>query len=145
MLFFMSACVISNASNRPLFISGSDIKVALWNYSAFGKKDAPALIGMIDGQMVAAFIQQGPTRKFLELRAIESYDCSRKLGTANLVVGSKGEPKLMVAMGKKLFWSDVKEGYSVEFLEQLGLNVKEMNEKQLDHDRYMSYFFALCP
>ena len=126
----------STTGPKPVFYTRKDaaVSVALWKNNRSEKDTAPVLTGLIDGKKVAGFLRQGPTNKFIQINGIVKMENGHyeDLGTANVVAGHKGYPKLVIKRDGQEIWVDTTKEGTHEFLESLGLNIELMLKKQAE-------------
>ena len=126
-----SVAVAAAAATRPVFYTRDKaaVKVALWKNTRSTKGTAPVLVGTIDKKQVAGFLRQGPKGKFIQLTGVVKLENGfyEDMGTARVVAGSQGYPKLVI---DQKVWADTTKEGTAEFLASLGLDVDKMMVKQ---------------
>lgn len=117
---------------RPVFYTpnSAPVRVALWKNEVVTPR-APALTGFIGDKKVSCFVREG-TSKFLGLSGNKMPNgYFENLGTANVVTGARGYPKLVINLSDgNVIWADTSKEGTNEFLEALGLNIETMLSKQ---------------
>lgn len=125
--------VIAAAKTRPVFYTRdtAKVKVALWKNTRSTKDNAPIITGMIGGSQVAGFLRQGPSSKFIQFvgKKLDNGFYEDK-GTARVVAGSQGYPKLIIKLASGDVWADTSKEGTKEFLASMGLNIEAMDAKQ---------------
>lgn len=112
----------------------SGVPVSLWLGDG-ASESAPRLDGLIGDRRVIVFLRNGDRGRFLSIKGSKRLadGLLENLGTGNMVVNSRGIPKLVIKMDghEGSIWAEVSKRAPDQFLTDAGLNMESMAAKKV--------------